>query len=66
MGTKAQYVLMKHWKTLFGAQGVLTTEGRNIEVGTFVRELKLEGAISLNNASPGESLPARPDLLSSW
>jgi len=54
------------WRALFREGGVLTTEGRNIEVGTFVRELKLEVAISFNNASPGESLPARPDLLSSW
>jgi len=48
-------VIIKHWMTLFGTGGVLTTEGRHIEVGRFVRGLKL--GISFGGYDRGESLP---------
>ncbi|KAL7410646.1 hypothetical protein BDY24DRAFT_170905 [Mrakia frigida] len=40
-GYPTRDTVMTHWKTLFGEGGVLTVEGRNGEVGSFVSELRL-------------------------
>ncbi|KAL7409898.1 hypothetical protein BDY24DRAFT_401403 [Mrakia frigida] len=43
-GFKDELTVVKHWKLLFGEEGLFAKGGRREKLGEFVRELKLGGA----------------------